>query len=119
MLLICILSIVSTYNGYVIGQFKLAFPQVYSMGDAGRLLAGRFGLVIGEGGMILVLVFIMAAHLTAFTIMMNVLTGHATCSVLLSLIGLVISFLLSMPRTLEKVAWLSVICEDLQQWCTL
>ena len=105
----------STYNGYVIGQFKLAFPAVYSMGDAGKLLAGRFGQMIGDGGMILVLVFVMAAHLTAFTIMMNVLTDHPTCSVLLSLIGLVISFLLSMPRKLEKVAWLSAICEDLHQ----
>jgi hypothetical protein len=89
------------------------------MGDAGRLLAGRFGQVIGEGGMILVLVFIMAAHLTAFTIMMNVLTDHPTCSVLLSLVGLTISFLLSMPRKLEKVAWMSVICENLQHWYIL
>ena len=84
------------------------------MGDAGKLLAGRFGQVIGEGGMILVLVFIMAAHLTAFTIMINVLTEHPTCSVLLSLVGLAISILLSTPRKLEKVAWMSVICENLQ-----
>lgn len=82
------------------------------MGDAGKVIFGRAGYIIGEGGQITVLIFIMAAHLTAFTIMMNVLTDHATCSVTLSVVGLVISFLLSLPRTLEKVSYLSIVCTN-------
>lgn len=110
--LIFVLGILSTYNGYVIGQFKLAYEGVCSMGDAGRVIMGRVGQVIGEGGQIFVLIFIMAAHLSAFTIMMNVLTNHGTCSVTLSAAGLILSFLLSIPRKLQDVSYLSIICID-------
>lgn len=112
LILVVVLGLLSTYNGYVIGQFKLAFEGVCSMGDAAGVIMGRPGQIFGEGGQIVVLIFIMAAHLTAFTIMMNVLTGHATCSVTLSVAGLAISFLLSLPRKLENVSYLSIICED-------
>jgi len=82
------------------------------MGDAAEVLIGPVGKVLGEGGQIIVLIFIMAAHLAAFTIMMNVLTGHATCSVTLSVIGLLISFVLSLPRRLEEISYLSIGCKD-------
>lgn len=41
LLLIFFLSITATYTGYVIGQFKQAFPQVQSFADAGELITGR------------------------------------------------------------------------------
>lgn len=31
------------------GQFKLRFPQIHSMGDAGELLMGRFGRELLRG----------------------------------------------------------------------
>jgi len=112
LILIFVLGILSTYNGYVIGAFKLVYPGVCSMGDAAEVLIGPVGKFLGDGGQIVVLIFIMAAHLTAFTIMMNVLTNHATCSVALSVIGLAVSFLLSLPRKLEDVSYLSIACKD-------
>lgn len=40
---------------------------------------------------------------------MNTITGHATCTVVWSVVGLVIFFLLSLPRTLKNVSYLSVV----------
>lgn len=37
------LGICATYTGYVFGQFKLAYPQVANMEDAGEVLLGPIG----------------------------------------------------------------------------
>jgi len=52
------------------------------MADAGQIIGGKWlGRLFGFG-QLLVLIFIMAAHITSFTIMMNVLTGHSLCSII-------------------------------------
>lgn len=56
------------------------------------------------------LVFIMASHLLTFTVAMNTITKHATCSIVFGVVGLVVSFLLAIPRTLERMSWLSFVC---------
>lgn len=105
----------ATYTGYVIGQFKLRYPHVHSMGDAGAVLFGPFGMdrfgreFLGTG-QLLFLVFIMGSHLLTFTVMMNTLTDHATCSIVFGVVGLVVSFIFALPRTLKKVSWFSFAC---------
>ncbi|KAJ5819986.1 hypothetical protein N7474_005577 [Penicillium riverlandense] len=106
------LGILATYTGYVIGQFKLRYPEVHSMGDAGAVLFGRFGMarfgkeLLGTA-QLLFLIFIMGSHLLTFTVMMNTLTEHATCSIVFGVVGLVVSFVCALPRTLRKVSWFS------------
>ena len=115
LLLIMGLGCLATYTAYVYGQFKLEYRHVCDMQDAGRIIGGkRFGKILGTVllvGQILVLVFIMAAHLNVFATMMNVLTKHATCSIIFSVIGLVVSFLLGLPRKLHAISYLSIVCE--------
>lgn len=36
-------EIIVTWAGYVLGQFKRNHPEVYTMGDAGRVMFGRAG----------------------------------------------------------------------------
>lgn len=62
LLLIFFLGITATYAGYVIGQFKQAFPQVQNFADAGELIADPIGRVVMAVSQILILVFITAAH---------------------------------------------------------
>ncbi|KAJ5085062.1 hypothetical protein N7532_009833 [Penicillium argentinense] len=106
------LGILATYTGYTLGQFKLRYPHVHSMGDAGEVLFGRFGLprfgreFLGTA-QLLFLIFIMGSHILTFTVMMNTLTNHATCSIVFGVVGLVISFIFAVPRTLRKVSWFS------------
>jgi hypothetical protein len=105
------MGILASYNGYVIGQIKLRFPHISSMSDAGEVLMGPFGRELLNAAQILLLIFIMASHILTFTVAFNVITGHATCSIVFGVVGAVISCLLSLPRTLEKVSWLSLVCE--------
>lgn len=77
LLLIFFLGITASYTGYVIGQFKQAFPQIQSFADTGELIAGPIGREVMAVSQILILVFIMATHVLSFSIAKNVLTGHS------------------------------------------
>ena len=119
--LICIISaliliigmgLMATYTGYVIGQFKLRHPYVHSMGDAGEVLFAPLGMaVFGReflgAAQLMVIIFIMGSHILTFTVMMNTLTEHGTCSIVFGVVGLVVSFVFSLPRTLRNVSWFS------------
>ncbi|KAL4966630.1 transmembrane amino acid transporter protein-domain-containing protein [Aspergillus stella-maris] len=102
------IGLMSTYTGYTIGQFRWAYPHVQSMADAGEVLAGAFGREFLGMGQLLLIVFIMASHLLTFTVAMNTITDHGTCSIVFGVVGLVISYLLCLPRTAAKVSYLSI-----------
>jgi hypothetical protein len=110
-IMILFISALSWYTGYAIGQFKLRHPHIHSMGDAGELLMGRVGREVLGIGQLLLLIFLMASNILTFNILMNVLTDHGTCTLVFGVVGLVICFLGALPRTMEKVYWMSVICE--------
>ncbi|OGM50864.1 amino acid transporter, partial [Aspergillus bombycis] len=99
----------ATYTGYVIGQFKWRYPHISNMADAGEVLAGKFGRELLGITQTLFLVFIMASHILTFVIAMNTLTEHGTCSIVFGVVGAVVSFVLSLPRTLAKMSWLSLV----------
>lgn len=88
------------------------------MADAGSILFSplgegwsTFGRRVFGAGSIFFLVFIMAAHILTFSVMMNVVSEHKACTVLFMIVGAVASFALCLPRTLEKVSWISVACK--------
>lgn len=105
------LGLIASYTGYVIGQFKWRYPHISSMSDAGELLMGPFGRELLFIGQMLFLVFLMASHILTFTVAMNTLTNHGTCSIVFGIVGLIVSLLMSLPRTLAKMSWLSLACE--------
>ncbi|KAG2415622.1 hypothetical protein HFD88_006813 [Aspergillus terreus] len=79
----------ATYTGYVIGQMKWRYPQISNMADAGEVLAGKVGREVLGVAQMLFLVFIMASHLLTFTIAMNTITGHGTCSIVFGVVAFV------------------------------
>lgn len=106
------LGILATYTGWIIGQFKLRHPHISSMADAGEVLMGSFGRELLGTAQLLFLIFIMASHILTFTVAFNTITDHATCSIVFGVVGMILSIILSLPRTLAKVSWLSLICES-------
>ena len=108
-ILIAGLGILATYTGYVIGQFKLAYPHVHNMADAGEVLAGRIGREIFGGAQILFLVFVMGSHILTFSIMMNTVTSHGTCTIVFGVVGLLVCLVCTMPRTLHKVSYMAIV----------
>ncbi|KAL2831805.1 transmembrane amino acid transporter protein-domain-containing protein [Aspergillus cavernicola] len=103
------LGLFATYTGFVIGQFKMRYPHVTNMADAGEVLAGKWGGEIMGVAQMLFFVFVMASHLLTFTVAMNTITNHGTCSIVFGIVGMVVSFILCLPRTLEKMSWLSLV----------
>lgn len=107
------LGLFTTYSGYVIWQFRMRYPQCTNMGDVGEVMFGRFGREFFGAFYVIFCVFSAASHLLTFTIAMNVLTGHATCTIVWGVVGLVIFSILTIPRTLKNVSFLSIVCEFL------
>lgn len=103
-------GLLSLYAGVIYGKFKMAHPQIASISDAGKVLFGRPGQVVFGASSVTVLIFIVAAHIGSFSIALNVLTEHGTCSIAFALVAVVVSILCSLPRRLEELSFLSVAC---------
>lgn len=111
LLCICLLGLIATYTGWLIGEFKLAYPKVQSFADCGELIAGPVGREVMAVGSVLILVFISGAHVLTFSVAMNALTGHSTCTIMSSAIGMIVCFVLGLPRTFKNVSYLSIFCK--------
>lgn len=77
------LGLVATYTGYVIGQFKLAYPHVHNMADAGEVLfmpLGPRAAAIGResfgAAQVVLLVFVMGSHLLTWIIALDTISDH-------------------------------------------
>ncbi|KAJ5675075.1 Amino acid transporter transmembrane [Penicillium maclennaniae] len=103
------LGLLATYTGYVMGQMKLRYPQITTMADAGEVLGGKWGREIVGAAYITFLIFIMSSHLLTFTVAMNTITDHGTCSIVFGIVGMLVSFICSLPRTLVNMSWLSLV----------
>ncbi|KAJ5306761.1 hypothetical protein PENANT_c003G04165 [Penicillium antarcticum] len=108
-IILIFLGSLATYTGYVIGQMKWKYPHISTMADAGEVLGGKWGREILGVAQTIFLIFVMASHLLTFTVAMNTITGHGTCSIVFGIVGMIVSFICSLPRTLVKMSWLSLV----------
>lgn len=77
------------------------------MADAGEILMGRFGRSTLDAAQIVFFMLVMGSHILTFSIMMNVLSDHSACTILFSFLGLFASFILTLPRRLERLSHIS------------
>jgi hypothetical protein len=89
----------------------MRYPHVHSMADAGQIILGPVGREVFGFAQLLFLVFLVGSHILTFSIMMNTLTDHGTCTIVFEIVGMIVSILCTLPRTLRKVSWFSVACE--------
>ena len=108
-ILILGLGILATYTGFVIGQFKLAYPHVHNMADAGEVMAGPIGREFLGAAQILFLIFVMGSHILTFSIMMNVLTTHGACTIVFGFVGFIVCLICTLPRTLRNVSYMAIV----------
>ncbi|KAE8306362.1 neutral amino acid permease [Aspergillus transmontanensis] len=106
-ILIVGLGILALYTGYNIGLFRQRYPHIQSLADAGEILLGRFGRELFGLGQFLFCIFVMGSHILTFRVMMNTITEHGTCSIVFSVVGMLISMVLSIPRTMKGMTWVS------------
>lgn len=77
------------------------------------MLLGPVGREFGGAAQTIFLIFVMGSHILTFTIAMNSITGHATCTIVWGVVGFVVLWILTLPRTLKKVSYLSIGCKFL------
>ncbi|KZN86454.1 N amino acid transport system protein [Penicillium chrysogenum] len=106
-ILIIGLGILATYTGYTIHQFRARYPHIQNLADAGDVLFGAFGRELFGLGQLLFSIFIMGSHILTFSVMMNTVTEHGTCTMVFTTVGFVICFVCSLPRTMKNMTYIS------------
>jgi hypothetical protein len=116
-ILLFTLGLLSTYTGYTVGQFKLAYPAVHNMADACRVLFsglgprwGRFGFEFCGVAFTLFLIFIMGSHILTWVIAMDTITSHAVCNIVWGVVALVLFWAVDLPQTMKNTSYWSIAC---------
>jgi amino acid permease len=107
-IIILFLGIFATFTSWILIKFKLRHPQVHSMGDAGFILFGPIGREILAAGTIIFAVFATGGQLLAGQIALAELSDNKLCLMLYTGIFAIPTMIFSMPRTLDKLSWMSV-----------
>ncbi|KAH9931718.1 uncharacterized protein BXZ73DRAFT_90135 [Epithele typhae] len=103
------LGAIATATGYIFGSFKLRYPHVHNMADAGEILAGPVGREVLGAAQVLFLVFYCGSHVLTGLIAFDTITDGASCSILWAAVTAIICLLLTIPRTLNGISYLSVV----------
>ena len=90
------------------GRLSPDILLVHNMGDAGFILFGRFGRELLSFGTIVFAVFATGGQLLAGQIALASLSGSKLCLMLYTGIFAVPTLLFALPRTLDRLTWLSV-----------
>lgn len=100
------LCIISTWTGILVGKFRLAHPDIYSIGDAAHLLFGKFGREFMGFAFWLFYTLCYGSALITISIAFNTFTGHPICTSAWVGIGAIISFVLgALLRTMKILSW--------------
>lgn len=108
-ILIVFLGIFGLYTSLVLVDFKLRHPEVHNMGDAGKILGGPILREILAAGTVIFAVCATGSQLLAGQITLTTLSDNKLCLMLYTGIFTIPTLLLSFPRTLDQLSYLSVI----------
>jgi len=67
------------------------------------------GREIFGAAQIVFLIFAMGSHILTFSIMLNTLTNHGTCSIVFGVVGLLLWLVCTLLRTLKKVSYMAIV----------
>ncbi|PWN48237.1 hypothetical protein IE53DRAFT_389581 [Violaceomyces palustris] len=101
------LAIMSTWTGWQIVDFKVNHPGVMNFADAGRVMWGKWGGYAIGTMLIVKVTFVAGSHSLSGAIALSNISSNAVCSIVYAVVISVVSFLLTVPRTFEKVSYIS------------
>nr|AOR51671.1 neutral amino acid transporter [Phaffia rhodozyma] len=107
LILILFFYVWTTYGDYVIGQFHAKHRGVHTMGDVGYIMWGPLGRELMGWGFWLFQCFIAGAGMLTISISLNAITTHGTCTVVFSLVAMIVIGLGASIRTFKHISWLS------------
>lgn len=103
------MGLIAIYTSYIVGQVKLAFPQVSHYADAGKLMMGRIGYEVIGVMFALQLTFLVGSHCLTGTIAFLNITDNGACSLVFGVVSAIILLLVAVPPSFAEVAILGYI----------
>lgn len=79
------------------------------MADAGEAVVIPIACEIVGVAQIVFYLFVMGSYVLAFSIMMDTVTSHATCTIEFGVVGLIVSLGCTLPRTLQRISYTAVV----------
>lgn len=105
-ILILVIEGIVTWSAYVLGEFKLAHRDTYSLADVGRVLFGRVGEEFFTIAVCVCMLFFSGSGMVGVTTALNAVSTHATCTAVWMVVVFVVSFAAASIRTLGNITWL-------------
>ncbi|KAF7555304.1 hypothetical protein G7Z17_g2298 [Cylindrodendrum hubeiense] len=108
------LGIVAIFTSYIVGEVKLAHPEISHYADAGRLLLGkigfgRLGYEVFGAAFVLELLLVVGSHALTGSIALVTINGGHVCSIAFSAVSAIILLILAIPPSFTEVAILGYI----------
>ncbi|KIJ60900.1 hypothetical protein HYDPIDRAFT_31779 [Hydnomerulius pinastri MD-312] len=106
-ILIIFLGAFGLFTAKLLIDFKLNHPNVHNMGDAGFLMWGGFARELLSVGTIIFAISATGSLLLTGQQALSTLSDYRVCSIYLVIICGVVTFAISLPRTLNRLTWLA------------
>ena len=91
-------------------KFIMKYPQISNICDFGYYAFGRSKIAYEFAGVMLLAnnILLIGFHVLTGARILNTLSDHSTCTVVFSIIVMLMGILLSVPRTLRHVSFMSM-----------
>ncbi|KAG2368224.1 transmembrane amino acid transporter protein-domain-containing protein [Suillus spraguei] len=107
-ILIVFLGIFGLYTAKLLIDFKLNHPNVHTMGDAGYVISGPVAREVLAFGTVAFAVFSSGSEILSSQQALSTLSNQGMCSMYLVIIAGAVAFSISLPRTLDRLAWMGL-----------
>ncbi|SNX84979.1 related to neutral amino acid permease [Melanopsichium pennsylvanicum] len=99
------------YTSLILWRYCLRHPHLLNICDIGYQIFGKNQIAYELTAIALILnnVFIMGLHTLTGSEILNTLSNHGTCTLVFSLVIMILSIILTLPRKLEQLTSLGVI----------
>ncbi|KXS98641.1 hypothetical protein AC578_10043 [Pseudocercospora eumusae] len=106
-IILIVVGAMTTWAGWMVGQFKLLHPAVYGIDDAGKLMYGRIGKEILYWGFNIYFVFLSGSAMLGISIGFNSLSLHGACTAIFVAVAAIIGWTFGSIQTLGRVSWIA------------
>ncbi|EST05001.2 Amino acid transporter, transmembrane [Kalmanozyma brasiliensis GHG001] len=104
-------GLAALYTSLILWRYCLKHPHILNICDIGYQIFGKSKIAYELTALALVLnnVFIMGLHTLTGSEILNTLSNHGTCTVVFSIVIMLVSILLTLPRKLEQLTGLGIV----------
>ncbi|KAL1405138.1 hypothetical protein Q8F55_008761 [Vanrija albida] len=103
---IVVIQTIFCYCALMIGRFKVAHPQVYTVSDAAAVFGGRWAREFWFFALNLQMIFFVAAACVGVSTALNAVSAHGACTAIFIAVAGVLAFLFGSIPTLGAITWI-------------